>query len=258
MGEINFSALVVTYNDSSHLRECLASLNFCTEKVVVDLGSSDSCVDIANSCGARVIQHAHVPIIEKIRKEISLFAKYDWIIILDPDEIFPTEIASQISTYLQTDSTIAGVSLPWQFYFRGKKLTTTAWGQNQMVLKIVNRNRCQFIDHVHASTLPLEGFHFCNFNTSAYIKHYWIDNYHQLFSKHWRYLKFEGEAKYSRGNHFSILKVFYSPIYQLFLNLFKFQGYKGGWDGIILSIFRSLYVLGSWVSLGLYQLKKRH
>ena len=51
------SAIVITRDEAANIGECLDSLAFCDERIVVDCGSTDSTVDIAREKGARVEFH---------------------------------------------------------------------------------------------------------------------------------------------------------------------------------------------------------
>ncbi|MBE2292292.1 MAG: glycosyltransferase, partial [Xanthomonadaceae bacterium] len=49
------SATVITFNEAARIGDCLASLAFCDEIVVVDSGSTDATRAIAEAMGARVL-----------------------------------------------------------------------------------------------------------------------------------------------------------------------------------------------------------
>ena len=50
------SACIIAFNEAGRIGDCLASLAFCDEIVVVDSQSTDATVAIAESAGARVLQ----------------------------------------------------------------------------------------------------------------------------------------------------------------------------------------------------------
>ncbi len=79
------SAVLITRNAASQLAGCLASVAFCDEIVVVDSGSDDATVEIAQSHGARVIQaewRGFGP-----QKQFAVEqASHDWVLCIDADE----------------------------------------------------------------------------------------------------------------------------------------------------------------------------
>lgn len=79
---VDFSAIVVTFNEVKHLDDCLSSLSLCVELIVYDMGSTDGSLEIAQSYANDVRHIERVDIVEKIWKKIVGEAKNDWIILL--------------------------------------------------------------------------------------------------------------------------------------------------------------------------------
>lgn len=88
------SACVITLDEADRIGECLASLEFCDEAVVVDSGSRDGTREIAAAHGARVIEHPF----EGFRAQKAFAVgqtRHDWVLCLDADErVTPTLRAS--------------------------------------------------------------------------------------------------------------------------------------------------------------------
>ena len=116
--QVPFTAFVVTFNERRHLHECLDSVASCDQRIVVDLGSTDGSLKIAARSGAEIIHRKRVPIVEQVRKEAILYARNDWIIFLDPDEVFPTASIPDLLSNIEAIPTLAMVKFPWQFYFK--------------------------------------------------------------------------------------------------------------------------------------------
>ncbi len=79
------SAVLITRNAASQLAECLASLAFCDEILVVDSGSSDDTVGIAKQHGARVIQSEWRGFGPQKQFAVEQ-ASHDWVLCVDADE----------------------------------------------------------------------------------------------------------------------------------------------------------------------------
>ena len=92
-------------------------------------------------------------------------------------------------------------------------------------------------------------------NEINFIKHYWVDSWYQLFAKHWKYIRLEGEAKYKKGTRFTFRYFLWKTKETLKTNLFEYKGIRGGWRGIFLSLFYTWYVSMSLLSLWCYQRK---
>ena len=250
-----FTGIVVNYNEGDYLQGCLNSLVFCNDLIVFDLGSSDDSLEIAKKHGAEIIQHERVPIVEQIRNKAIAYANNDWIVLADPDEVFPGNLAAQLQSMIDEDPKLGSINLPLQYYFKNRPLCFTVWGTNRTKKAVLHKKRNHFSSNVHRGIHLLEGYNFAELphRPEYIIKHYWTDSYHQLFEKHWRYIRREGEAKYHSGERFSWGRLRREPVSALKRNLFDYKGIRGGLLGIFLSGFYSWYIAMSLLSLRRYQ-----
>jgi glycosyltransferase involved in cell wall biosynthesis len=77
---------IVCRNEARKLGECLASVAWADEVIVMDLESTDESARVAEQRGARVLRHEPVPIVELVRNEVADAARGAWMLVLDPDE----------------------------------------------------------------------------------------------------------------------------------------------------------------------------
>lgn len=246
----NITSIVVTFNEARHLGECLDALDFCQEKILIDLYSTDDSVVIARKHGCRIIQHKKVEIVEEIREWATQQASNDWVIFIDPDEIFPKEFIDEICKKIN-DKKIGGVSFKRINYFIGEPVRHGLWYGKTRFIRFFNKKAVNFNDLVHDGMRTKKEFRFIKSDFT--IKHYWIDSLEQFYEKHNRYLKHEGKSRYERGERFSISKLY---LYQI-LNFLKwfiiqhgFLDVKNGWKLIKLAIW---YDYSSWIMLKKYQ-----
>ena len=79
------SGVVTTLNNAATLDDCLASLSFCDELVVLDSGSHDATLQIAGRHGARIAAQPFAGYGSQKQAAIDL-ASGEWILLLDADE----------------------------------------------------------------------------------------------------------------------------------------------------------------------------
>jgi len=79
------SGVVTTFNNAATLEQCLASLRFCDELIVLDSGSTDGTRDIAARFGARIAERPFEGYGPQKQHAIDL-ATHDWVLLLDADE----------------------------------------------------------------------------------------------------------------------------------------------------------------------------
>lgn len=251
---MKISALVVIYNQQERLRQCLGALKGFDEVVVVDIGSNDHSADIAREMGITVVSHPWVPIGEMVLPAIMPTLNNDWIFRVDPDEIVPTSLVHEIIE-LEISEDYAVIAVPYQYYFRNKRLDHTVWGGIGCVGRIIHRHRIQYVGEVHAPYHNKPGYEMFSlpYNEKNAVEHYWVDSYSQLFSKHERYLKLEGQARYSQGQRFSWVKLISRTKATLKASLVGRSGWRGGWTGWFLSFFYAQYEMRGWLALRKYE-----
>lgn len=256
---IELSGVVVSYNEAIRLERCLESLYFCSEIIVVDLGSEDESVEIAAKCGAIVVEHQRVPVVEKVLAKAISYAKNSWIVLLDPDEIFPVQRLGEVMEIITSYRDVGMITVPRRFYIKDKPIFTTAWGKCSPANRIINKERVEIRPLVHAGIVTKQEFRVVNLEyrgETSVIRHYWVDSYSQMFEKHIRYLKYEGEARYIRGERFSWIGWFKGTLDAGWFSLIKCDGVRGGIQGVLLSIFYMVYVSLGLISLRSYQKKQ--
>ena len=111
------SAVVTTLDNAGTLDDCLASLGFCDEIVLLDSGSTDATCAIAARHGARI----HVEPFKgyALQKQSAIDkAAHDWVLLLDADETLTPQGCTAIETELLAPRA-AGYRLPrqeWLFW----------------------------------------------------------------------------------------------------------------------------------------------
>ena len=95
------SVVVITCNESKHIKRCLDSVQgIANEIIVVDSGSTDDTVKIAQSCGAKVIHQDWLGFGEQKNFANSL-AQNRWILSLDADEALSADLKEEMCAILQ-------------------------------------------------------------------------------------------------------------------------------------------------------------
>lgn len=151
---MRLSAIVITKNEAANIGDCLDSLAFCDERVVVDCGSSDGTLMIAKGKGARVAYHEWLGFGAQKNHALSL-ARGDWVLSLDADERVTPELQQAILGALDNAS-IDGYEFPRLSSFCGRAMRHSGWFPDR-VLRLFRRGKARFSDDVVHERVVCDG-----------------------------------------------------------------------------------------------------
>jgi hypothetical protein len=89
------SAIILTKNEEGMIADCIDSLSFCDEILLIDNSSTDRTIDIAERMGAKVYQSDAVSFAERRNYGLKK-AKHEWIMYVDADERLDGELQCNV------------------------------------------------------------------------------------------------------------------------------------------------------------------
>jgi len=148
-GRPHLSVIVPTLNEEATLRDCLDSVRFADEILVVDSFSTDATVDIAREFGARVLQHEYVYSARQKNWAIPQ-AKHEWILLVDSDERVTPGLREEILALLASGPRDDGYWILRANHFLGRRIKRCGWGTDK-VIRLFRRDLARYQDReVHA------------------------------------------------------------------------------------------------------------
>ncbi len=244
------SVALITLNEERNLARTLASVSFASEIVVVDSGSTDRTVEIAESFGARVFQRGWPGFAAQKNFAIEQCTG-DWVLSLDADEELSPELCRQLSVLLPTNP-------PADAYFiKRRNMFLNRWIKHggyypDPKLRLFRRAAANFSQQPHfqerpvhetivfdgeSSTLDFDIIHHAYPTLEGYLEH--MDRYSTLGAQ---MLVAQGHT--SRRSLPFLWNVFFVPQLTFLWNYFGRLGMFDGRAGLLLHLYHSTYV--SW------------
>lgn len=142
------SVIVITKNEILNLADCLRSVGFADEVVVLDSGSTDGTVELAGAMGAKVFTSTDWPGYGPQKNRALAHATGDWVFSIDADEQVTPELAAQLQGAME-----AGPFDAWfvnrRSNFCGQYMAHSGWYPDR-VLRLFRRGTARFsTDIVH-------------------------------------------------------------------------------------------------------------
>ena len=149
------SAIVIAKNEAADLPDCLASLAFCDEIVVVDSGSTDATVAIARAAGAVVRVSEDWPGFGLQKQRALELASGDFVLSIDADERIPADLAEEIRAAIGRGDH-AGWRINRRSSFLGRFLLHGGWYPDR-VLRLARRSAARFTPDLVHERLVVDG-----------------------------------------------------------------------------------------------------
>jgi len=196
---MRLSVIVITRNEARNLADCLESVRFADEVVVLDSGSTDDTVEIARRHGARVEVAADWPGFGPQKNRALALAGGDWVLSLDADERVTPELAAAIGEVLRAPRHDA-YDMPRLSSFCGRFIRHSGWWPDR-VLRLFRRGAARFSDDpVHEKVVPDGSVG----RLAPHLLHYTYPDLDSAVAKMNRYSSDSARAMHARGRRAGI------------------------------------------------------
>ncbi|WP_411752023.1 glycosyltransferase family 2 protein [Serratia sp. (in: enterobacteria)] len=160
----SLSVVMIAKNEAELLSECLQSVAWADEIIVLDSGSSDGSVALAESLGAKVFTHTDWRGFGKQRQKAQSYATQDYVLMIDADERVTPELRHSIEQVLANADDNVVYSLGRRNLFLGRFMRHSGWYPDRVNRLYANQRYRYNDDLVHeslntggAKVVPLQG-----------------------------------------------------------------------------------------------------
>ncbi|MGL5385226.1 MAG: glycosyltransferase family 2 protein [Enterobacterales bacterium] len=160
----SLSVVMIAKNEAELLTECLQSVAWADEIIVLDSGSSDGSIALAESLGAKVYTHTAWQGFGKQRQQAQSYATQDYVLMIDADERVTPELRHSIEQVLANADDNVVYSLGRRNLFLGRFMRHSGWYPDRVNRLYANQRYRYNDDLVHeslnthgAKVVPLSG-----------------------------------------------------------------------------------------------------
>lgn len=227
---MTLSVIIITKNESAHIADCLDSVAFADEIIVLDSGSTDDTCDIARAKGAKVVVTDDWPGFGPQKNRALDLAACDWVLSIDADERVTDDLAQAIRGALaqpQAD----GYRIARLSNFCGRWIRHSGWWPDY-VLRLFRRGSGRFTDvAVHESVV-------CKGQVKVldgHFLHYSYPDLDTLLAKINRYSSEAAVMMHAKGRKVGIAGIIGHSVWTFIRIYFLRRGFLDGREGFILA-----------------------
>ncbi len=137
------SSVIIARNEERHIEECIKSLKWCDEILVIDNMSSDKTVKLSRKLGVKIFEFKKLAS-EGHFSEMRNFAvsktKGDWILFVDADEKVTQSLKEEIQKVVQENVNFAAYAIPRRNVFLRHEMHCGGWWPDY-VLRLIKKDK---------------------------------------------------------------------------------------------------------------------
>lgn len=235
----SISVVVSAFNEENKLAECLKSVAWADEIIVIDNSSTDGTARIAKKFTKHVYSQPNNPMLNKNKNYGFSKASGAWILSLDADERVSEKLAKEIQNKIvNTEDAIDGYWIPRKNIIFGKWIKHGLWWPDRQ-LRLFRRGRGKFEQkHVH-EYLQVTG---ATDDLHEPMKHLNYETISQFIRKmDSLYSESEVENLIATNYTVSWYDAIRFPMSDFLKIYFAQRGYKDGLHGLVLAMLQAFY-----------------
>lgn len=234
------SVIVITKNEEENIRDCLESVKWADEIILVDSFSRDKTVEIAKKYTGKIFQKEWVGYGRQ--KNLALEkATGDWVLNIDADERVTKELAQEIKETIQTQE-YDGYYIPNKVYFLGKWIRHSGWYPDYH-LRLFKKGKGKFNERMVHEAVKVEG-------KKDYLKgpieHFTAKSIGEYLNRMDKYARLTIEEKGGKAGWYQF---FLHPPFTFFKMYIIKRGFLDGIHGLILALCHSFYTFSKYARL---------
>jgi len=222
------SVVIIVKNGGSTLTQSLESLHDFEDVVIFDNGSTDDTVTIASSYTNVNLVQGEFTGFGPTKNKAAAYAKHDWILFLDADEVLNRQIVSEIRALVLKPQTVYSL-LRKNFY----KTTEIAhcWSSDE-IIRLYNRQTTHYNDNFVHEHIVTEGLNIQKLHNA--FNHYPYTNISEFIIKADRYSTLFANDNVGKKSS-SPVKAFFNGLYSFFRTYILKRGFLDGYAGLIIA-----------------------
>jgi glycosyltransferase involved in cell wall biosynthesis len=228
----NISVIIIAGNEEENIRDCLESVKWADETIVVDSESTDNTVEIAKTYTEKVFIRTWNGYSDQQKYALSKVSN-DLVLSIDADERVTTELTDYI---LNKDLNVAnGYFIRRDNYFLDNKIHGCGW-DNDYQMRLFKKSEVSVTDRLVHGGFVVAGK---SMKIHYSIVHYTGKSLHQALEKTNEYSSLLSREK-AGSKIVGFTSLAFEPIIALYQHFIARKGYKDGVYGFLVSLFHAI------------------
>ncbi|MEM1179667.1 MAG: glycosyltransferase family 2 protein [Acidobacteriota bacterium] len=247
------SVVVTTFNEEHNIADCLDSLLWADEILVVDSYSTDRTPEIVKSYdGVTFIQRTYYGSAAQKNWAMDQCA-HDWILIFDADERCTEPLREEIRKILSDGPKFDAYTIRRRVFFLGQVIRFSGWQRDQ-VIRLLRKgtgrypNRRVHADMKTTGPAPL---------LKHRMDHFMVEDFHKYALRIVKYSRWGAAQGWKEGKKPGLAEVFGRSVWRFLRTYFVQLGVLDGMRGLVFCMLQAYGTYLKWSILWSWRLNEK-
>jgi glycosyltransferase involved in cell wall biosynthesis len=241
---MHLSVAIITKNEEKNIRDCLESIKWADEIIIVDSYSTDKTIEICKEYTSKIYTHQWEGFGVQKNRAIQ-YCTSPWILCLDADERITPALADEIKKILTHKNPAKAYKIPRKSTYCGKIIKYSGWNPDY-VLRLFQKDFGYFNNELVHESLVVNG-------KISYLNHplihFSFDNYEIVLQKMNFYSSEKAKMLFNKNHTSSFLKAIIKGLATFFKTYFIKLGILDGKEGFMLAFSNAQGSFYSYIKL---------
>ena len=243
------SVTVITKDEEKNICDCLRSVNWADEIIVVDSESTDRTVELAKQFTDKIFIRKWEGYVPQKKYALSL-ASNEWVLSLDADERVTSELKDEIIKL--SPGEFSGFKIRRKNFLLKKEITSCGWEKDYQ-LRLMRKDKSSFSDRLVHEKFIVDGQVEKLKNPMI---HYTFTSFSEYFSKINHYSSLKAQELFQKKERVGAWTIFSHTVSAFFAFFIFRRGFKDGVYGLIISLLHSVSTMMNYIKLWELQNRK--
>ncbi|HJT88979.1 MAG TPA: glycosyltransferase family 2 protein [Bryobacteraceae bacterium] len=233
---MKITATIITLDEERNITRAIESLRCCDEILILDSGSVDRTVELAQKLGARVIEAGWRGYAGQ-KNWAAEQATHDWILSLDADEALSEALEAEIWNLKKNGPQYDAYTMPRLAQYLGRWILHSGWYPDRKV-RLYHRAKANWVgDFVHESVHVSGRVGYLDAN----ILHFTCDSLSEHLKTLDRYTTLAAQELAARKLSIGWWRLILDPPWTFVKTYFLKLGFLDGLEGLIIAYMAAFY-----------------
>jgi (heptosyl)LPS beta-1,4-glucosyltransferase len=243
------SVIIITKDEEKNISDCLKSVEWADEIILVDAESSDKTIELAKVFTNKIFIRKWEGYVPQKKYALSL-ASNEWVLSVDADERITPELKNEILNISSGDSD--SYKIRRKNFLLNKEITSCGWG-NDYQLRLFKKEKTDLTDRLVHEGFTVDGKVGKLENP---MLHYTFSSFTDYFNKINYYTSLKAEELFKQKRKVNGWTIFSHTVSAFFLFFINKRGFKDGVRGLIISLLHSVSTMLNYIKLWELQNRK--